>query len=60
MKNTITVCDNCLTACCWQGLFYCSKFKFAGTCEKTIEELIELNFEHPDYWKDETYEKLFS
>lgn len=47
----ITVCDKCLTASCWQGLFMCDDSKFAGTVEKTIDELKELNLEHSSYWK---------
>ena len=47
----ITVCDKCLTASCWQGLFMCDDSKFAGTVQKTLEELKELNLEHPSYWK---------
>lgn len=47
----ITVCDKCLTASCWQGFFMCDDSKFAGTVEKTIDELKELNLEHSSYWK---------
>jgi len=47
----ITVCDKCLTSSCWQGLFMCDDSKFAGTVEKTIDELKELNLEHSSYWK---------
>lgn len=47
----ITVCDKCLTASCWQGLFMCDDSKFAGTVEKTIDELKKLNLEHSSYWK---------
>jgi len=47
----ITVCDKCLMASCWQGLFMCDDSKFAGTVEKTIDELKELNLEHSSYWK---------
>ena len=48
---TITVCDKCLQASCWQGAFMCDEAQFAGTIEKTIEELKELNLESSDYWK---------
>jgi hypothetical protein len=52
-KKTITVCDKCLCASCWQGIFYCQHAwdKDAGTVEKTIEELRELGLESPDYWE---------
>lgn len=47
----ITVCDKCLQASCWQGIFMCDEAQFAGTVEKTIDELKALNLEHPDYWE---------
>lgn len=50
-KLTITVCDACLQACCWHGIFYCDEYECAGTVEKTIEELRTLNLEHPQYWE---------
>lgn len=50
-KLTVTVCSKCLTACCWNGIFYCQESKTAGTVEKTIEELTALDREHPSYWK---------
>lgn len=50
-SNTITVCDNCLRASCWLGLFYCEKHSTAGTIEKTLDELVKLDLEHPSYWK---------
>jgi len=48
--NTITVCDHCLRASCWLGLFYCEKYLTAGTVEKTREELLKLDLENPEYW----------
>ena len=50
----ITVCDKCLMASCWQGLFMCDDSIFAGTVEKTIDELKELNLEHSSYWKTDS------
>jgi len=47
----ITVCDKCLKASCWQGLFMCDNARLAGTVQKTISELKELNLEHSSYWK---------
>jgi hypothetical protein len=47
----ITVCSECLTAACWQGIFYCQNYKQAGTKELTVAELRKLNKEHPSYWK---------
>jgi len=46
----ITVCDKCLMACCWQGVFYCDDYRTAGTTEKTISELKTLKLESSDYW----------
>ena len=53
---TITVCDICLQASCWKGIFMCWGSDTAGTEEKTEDELKELALEHSDYW-DGTYEK---
>lgn len=47
---TITVCDACLRACCWQGEFMCDESFGAGTTEKPVSRLIHENTEHPDYW----------
>jgi hypothetical protein len=51
-ERTVTVCDQCLRACCWQGIFYCDDYRNAGTVEKTLAELAALNLEHPHYWRD--------
>ena len=47
----VTVCDKCLCASCWQGIFYCDDYKYAGIVQKTVAELQSLNLENPDYWK---------
>ena len=49
-ETLIDVCAKCLTASCWHGEFMCDESQFAGTVEKTIDELKKLNLEHPDYW----------
>ena len=46
----VTVCDSCLMASCWQGIFMCEDARTAGTTEKTVKELRELGREHPDYF----------
>jgi len=51
-SDTVTVCDKCLMASCWQGIFMCDAAYRAGTLEKTIEELKNLNLEHPSYWEN--------
>ena len=48
----VVVCDHCLRASCWQGIFYCDDYKTAGTTEKTVAELQALGRENPDYWKE--------
>lgn len=53
MNQTITVCSECLRACCWHGNFMCDKAYGAGTVEKTREELERLDLEHPSYWDTE-------
>ena len=47
----ITVCDSCLQASCWQGLFMCQASQNAGTIQLTRRELKALGREHRDYWK---------
>lgn len=55
--KTITVCDKCLTATCWHGEFMCDQSHEAGTVEKTREELLALNREHPDHWEGREVEQ---
>ena len=51
IKQPITVCDKCLRACCWKGIFMCDDSRYAGTKEMPLSELKKLKLEHPDYWK---------
>jgi epoxyqueuosine reductase QueG len=51
IERTVTVCDACLQASCWQGHFYCDEYRTAGTKELTISELKKLGREHSSYWK---------
>lgn len=51
-ERKITVCDKCLRACCWQGIFMCDDAYEAGTTEKTISQLKKLKKEHSDYWEE--------
>lgn len=52
-RRTVTVCNACLRACCWQGFFMCDKARDAGTVKKTIAELRALVAgEHSDYWAE--------
>jgi hypothetical protein len=50
-QTVVIVCDSCLRACCWQGIFYCDDYRIAGTTQKTVAELRALGLEHPDYWR---------
>ena len=49
----VTVCDKCLRACCWNGIFYCDDYQHAGTVDKTVAELRKLDLEHSDYWNED-------
>jgi hypothetical protein len=46
----ITVCAECLQASCWQGEFYCQKFKTANIIDLTVKRLRALALESPHYW----------
>ena len=59
-KDTVTVCSSCLCASCWQGMFYCDYYRTAGTVEKTVAELRELNREHPSYYESSIATKVDS
>ncbi len=50
LDTPITVCDKCFCSSCWQGLFLCDYSLNAGTVEKTVRELIELDRENQDYF----------
>lgn len=50
-RRTITVCDACYRASCWQAKHFCDEHREAGTTEATRMELALLNLEHSDYWK---------
>jgi len=53
VKDTVTVCSDCLRASCWQYKFLCEGYQRAGTREMTVAELSALDLEHPSYWADE-------
>ena len=54
--DMITVCDRCLRACCWKGIFMCDDSPNAGTRELSAGTLAIIDREHSDYW-DGTYER---
>lgn len=49
----VTVCDACLTASCWHGVFMCDRAQSAGTTERTVAELEALGREHPSHYSRE-------
>lgn len=50
LDRKITVCDHCLQASCWQGIFMCDEARGAGTVDKTVGELRKMGRENPEYW----------
>lgn len=50
LERKVTVCDRCLQASCWQGVFMCDDAKAAGTREVSIVQLALLRHEASDYW----------
>jgi epoxyqueuosine reductase QueG len=54
----VTVCDKCLTACCWHGELMCDDAKESGTIDKTVEELDRLNREHPSHYSIEKIRRV--
>jgi hypothetical protein len=49
--DKITVCDKCLMASCWQGIWMCDESRNAGIVQKPRAELVRLGREHPSYLK---------
>ena len=54
----ITVCDACLKASCWHGVFPCGDFQDAGTVQKTARELRALDRENPNYYSRREVERV--
>ena len=46
----VTVCDVCMRASCWHGLFICDGGQDAGTRDIASSELRKLKAEHPSYF----------
>lgn len=57
-QRLITVCDACLRACCWHGVFFCEDYQTAGTTKKTARELRALDLEHPSYYSRKEVERV--
>ena len=49
-KYTVTVCEACRRASCWQGEFYCEEYRTAGTVQETRSALALLALESKHYW----------
>ena len=49
LNYELDVCDKCLRAVCWWGIFYCDDYQSAGTTKMTVRELIKLKREHQSY-----------
>jgi hypothetical protein len=54
MERAVVVCDKCLTASCWHGVFMCQGSTAAGLTTRTVAELTALGLEHPDNYSEET------
>lgn len=50
MNEYVAVCDECLRASCWQGIFMCEKSRGAGTMDLDVRYLQARALEHPDWW----------
>jgi len=50
LEYPVTVCDACLKASCWLGIFLCENHFNAGTKKVAVGELRKLGLEHSDYW----------
>lgn len=46
----VTICDACLRASCWHGIFFCDAAAAAGTRDIPAKELRKLYAEHPSYY----------
>lgn len=45
----IYVCNKCLTASCWAGIFMCDDARSAGLYRTTRAQAKRFNLEHEDY-----------
>ena len=53
----LDVCDHCLRAVCWWGIFYCDDYQSAGLVKRKVRDLIKLNREHRSYLTPAMIEK---
>ncbi len=57
LNRVVTVCDKCFKASCWHGIFMCDDAQTAGTVDKTVAQLRELNVENKDWYSVEAIRK---
>jgi len=51
LNRDVLVCEACLCASCFQGLFYCEEAKTASTTTRTVRQLLEGNVrESLEHW----------
>ena len=53
----LDVCDECLRAVCWWGIFYCDKYQTAGLVKMKVRDLLKLKREHPSYLTPDMIQK---
>lgn len=51
--DLIAVCDKCLCASCWAGVYMCEVSRGAGVIKVAVAELRKLKRESPLYWRDQ-------
>ena len=52
LQQRINVCSRCLTHTCVKGELMCWDAQGADIIEKTRDELLSLNLEHPSHWPE--------
>lgn len=57
-NREITVCDKCLRASCWHGIWMCDDAIGAGLIQLPRWKLDELNREHPSHYSAEQIHKI--
>jgi transcriptional regulator with XRE-family HTH domain len=50
LSQLVIVCDKCLCASCWHGVFQCDDAPGAGTTELMVEQLLAMEREPPSWW----------
>jgi len=58
-NKLVEVCSECLQASCYHGELMCFEARTAATELKTVRELRELTYEHPNNWSDENLNKIY-